>query len=183
MTNTQMAFCLRNLKIPKVRTPMTLGPHNVVSKPLIEMKQSYSFYWELFNSMSYATYTQQNQGDSRYLMVGSQTPNLSFGHNLCLKCPNRSCQPILDIYVPRAFQWYKERFNLMGFVLCNCSLMVWESIKTPTPKMGAHLGVWGFVPLHFPTLPRAWNVTPKFYSWLAPLQVFALVVNPRLELW
>jgi hypothetical protein len=29
----------------------------------------------------------------------------------------------------------------MGFDLCNHSLKIWESIGTPTPKMGAHLGV------------------------------------------
>jgi len=83
-------------------------------------------------------------------MVGNQivnlTFNLSFGHNLCFKYPNGSCKPILKIYVPRAFQWYKELFNLMGFNPYNCTLKVWESIKTPIPKMGTHLGVWGFIP-------------------------------------
>jgi hypothetical protein len=29
----------------------------------------------------------------------------------------------------------------MGFDPCNRSLKIWESIKTPTPKVGAHLGV------------------------------------------
>jgi hypothetical protein len=35
------------------------------------------------------------------LMVGSQIvnliPNISFHHNLCFKCSNGSCKPILDI--------------------------------------------------------------------------------------
>jgi hypothetical protein len=70
-------------------------------------KQSYSPHEELFNGMLHATYTQGNQGDSRILVVGSQignlTPDLSFGHNLCFRYPTRSCEPILDIYVPRAF--------------------------------------------------------------------------------
>jgi hypothetical protein len=52
-------------------------------------------------------------------MVRSQIANLtfgpSFGHNLCLKCPNGSCEPILDIYGPKAFKWYRELFNPMGF--------------------------------------------------------------------
>jgi hypothetical protein len=62
--------------------------------------------------MWHATYTQVSQGDSRLLMVGSQigtlTFDLSFGHNLCFKYPNGSCEPILDIYVLRAFQWYEK---------------------------------------------------------------------------
>ncbi len=35
----------------------------------------------------------------------------SFDHNLCFRCLNGSCKPILDIYVPRAFQWYKKLFK------------------------------------------------------------------------
>ncbi len=90
-------------------------------------------------------------------MVGSQignlTPKLSFGHNLCVKCANGAFKPILNIEVPKAFQWCKELHNLMGFGPCNCFLKIWESIETPTPKMGAHLGVRRFIPSHSPTLP------------------------------
>jgi hypothetical protein len=81
-------------------------------------------------------------------MVGSQTANLTsdpaFGHNLCFECPNESCEPILDIYVLRAFQWYKEIFNPMRFDPCNFPLKIW----TPIPKVGVHLGVWEFIPSH-----------------------------------
>jgi len=31
----------------------------------------------------------------------------------------------------------------------NRPLTIWESIGTPTPKVGVHLGVWGFIPPHF----------------------------------
>jgi hypothetical protein len=55
--------------------------------------------------MWHATWKQGNWGDFWLLVVGSQignlTPDFSFGHNLCFKYPNGSCQPILDIYVPR----------------------------------------------------------------------------------
>jgi hypothetical protein len=121
-----------------------------------------------------ATWTQRNWGDSQLLVVGSQIANLtigpSFSHNLCLKCPNGSCEPILDIYIPRAFQWCKELFNKIGFDPFNCSLKVWDSIETPTPKVGAHLGVWGFIPSHSPTFMGAWDVTHGLPSWPAPLQ-------------
>ncbi len=65
------------------------------------LKQSCSFCQELSNSMSHATCMQGNRVDSQLLMVGSQianlTLNLSFGHNLCFKCPNGWCKPILNI--------------------------------------------------------------------------------------
>jgi hypothetical protein len=52
-------------------------------------------------------------------MVGSQTANLipdpSFAHNLCFRCPNGSCEPTVEIYVPRTFQWYKKLPNPMSF--------------------------------------------------------------------
>jgi hypothetical protein len=83
------------------------------------IKKSCSPCRELFNAMLHVTCTQGNRGDTWLLVVGSQianlTPSLSFVHNLCLKCPNGSCEPISDIYVPRDFQWYKELFNSMGF--------------------------------------------------------------------
>jgi hypothetical protein len=65
------------------------------------LKQSYSPHWEFSNGMWHATCTQGSQIDSWLLMVGSQTanltPGLSFGHNLCFKCSNESCKPILEI--------------------------------------------------------------------------------------
>jgi len=77
----------------------------------------------------------------------------------------------------RHFQWYKECLNSMSFEPYNRLLKVQESIGTPTPKVGAHLGVCGFIPSHSPTFLGAWNVTPKLHSWLAPLQAFTLVVS------
>jgi hypothetical protein len=62
---------------------------------------------------------QGNRGDSWLLVVKSQianlTPGPSFGHNLCFKCQNGSCELILDIQVPRDFQWYKELLNFNEF--------------------------------------------------------------------
>jgi len=119
-------------------------------------------------------------------MVGSQivnlTLNLSFDYNLCVKCPNGSCEPILDIYASRAFQCYKELLNPMGFDPCNHSLKIWESTETPTPKVGAHLGVWGFILSHYLAFLGAWNMTPGLPFWPAPSQSFTLVMNPKLRL-
>jgi len=137
--------------------------------------------------MWHATYTKVNQGNSWFLVVESQicnlTPGPSFGHNLCFKYSNGSCEPILEIHISRAFQWYKELFDPMSFDLWNRLLKIWESIRSPIPKVRAHLGVCGFIPSHSLTLPRAWNVTPRLHYWLAPLQALALFTSPRLRLW
>jgi hypothetical protein len=78
---------------------------------------------------------------------------------------------------------YKEIFNLMSFNPWNRPLKIWESIRTPTFKVKAHLRLCGFIPSHSPTLPWAWTVTPRLHSWISPLQVVALIANPRLRLW
>jgi hypothetical protein len=110
---------------------------------------------KLSNDMLHATCTQGNHVDSWLFVVGSQTTNLtpsfSFGHNLCCKCPNESCEPSLDIYTSIYFQWYKELLKAKGFDLYNRFLKFRESTGTPTPKMGVHLGVWVFI-LTLPTL-------------------------------
>jgi hypothetical protein len=93
--------------------------------------------------MSHATCTQGNQVDSRLLVVGSQIANLtvglSFGHNLCFRCLNGWCEPILDIYFSIAFQWHKELFEPLGFDPCNHSLNIRESTGSPP---GLQLPKW-----------------------------------------
>jgi hypothetical protein len=53
----------------------------------------------------------------------------------------------------------------MSFDPYNRLLKICESIETPTPKMGVHLGLWGFILLKFHTFLRVWNVIPKFQFW------------------
>ncbi len=65
------------------------------------LKKTCSSRRELSNNVSHFTCTHQGWVDSQLLVVGSQTasltPDLSFCHNLCCKCPNGSCKPIFDI--------------------------------------------------------------------------------------
>jgi hypothetical protein len=128
-------------------------------------------------------FRQVNRVNSQLFLVGSQTgnltPGLSFGHNLCFKCPNEQCELILDIYVSRAFQWYKERHKPLSFDPWNCSLKFWKSTRTPSPKVGIALGVWGFTPSHFLTLPGVCDVIPGFSLGPHPCNPFALVVSPK----
>jgi hypothetical protein len=137
--------------------------------------------------MRHPSWTQVNQGDSQLLtienQIGTLISDLSFGHNLCFKYSNESCKPILDIYVSRYFEWYKDLFNPMSFDLWNCSMKGWNSIKTPTPKVRAHLRVCGFIPSHSPTLPGASNVIFELHFQPSPLQALALVTSLRLKSW
>jgi hypothetical protein len=131
--------------------------------------------------MSHVICTHGNWVDSRFLVVGSQianlTPDPSFGHNLCFKCPNGRCKPILDIYVPRSFQWYKKLFKPLSFYLCNCPLKIQESTRTPIPKVELP---WG-VKVHSLT-PRNMLCDSWLPSWPTTLQTLTLVASPRLRL-
>jgi len=139
-----------------------------------------------FSTLCGMSPTQVNQGNSQLLVIGNQIGNLtfgpSFGHNLCFKYANGSCKPILDISVLRSFQWYKELFNPMSFDPCNHPLRIQKSIETPIPRMGAHLGVWGFIFSHSPTFPGTRNVTFWLHSWPAPLQALVFVTSSKLGL-
>jgi hypothetical protein len=136
--------------------------------------------------MLHATCTQGNWVYSRLLVVGSQTanltPSLSFGHNLCFKCPNGRFKPILDIYASIAFQWYKKLFKAMSFDPCNCALKIWESFWDSNSQHGSSLGSVRVHSLTLFTLPWACEVTPESPSWPTTLQPLALVASPRLGL-
>jgi hypothetical protein len=124
------------------------------------LKKCYSISQKNSNDVWHATWTHVIQGNSQLLVVKNQfdtlIPGPSFYHNLCLKHSNESCKLILNIYILKTFPWYKELFNPMGFDPPNLSLKIWESIETPTPKVGVHLGVCGLIPYNSLTLPRVW---------------------------
>jgi hypothetical protein len=115
------------------------------------LKKCCSSHRELFNGMSHALCQQINQVDSQLLVVGSQTgsltTSLSFAHNLCFRCPNEQCKPILNIYAPIAFQWYKKLLHPWSFDPWNRVLKSQESIGTPTPKVELPWECEGSLPL------------------------------------
>jgi hypothetical protein len=172
-----------NLRLPWLWVPITFSAN---LRLIWGLKQSCSPHRNFFNNMWHATYTQGHRIDSQLLVVGSQignlTPGLSFDDNLCFRCSNGLCEPISNIYIPRAFQWYKERLNPKKNYPCNHSLKIRESTGTLTPKMGVPLGVWGFIPSHPFTLSGTGNETLGLPSWPTLLQALALVVSPRLGL-
>jgi hypothetical protein len=77
---------------------------------------------DLFNDISHSQFRGRKEVDSRLLVVGSQTPNLtpgpSFAHNLGYRCPNGQCEAIFDIYALRTFQWHQEHLNARCFGPC-----------------------------------------------------------------
>jgi hypothetical protein len=99
------------------------------------LKQTCNSRPKLFNGVSHSTCTHRGRVDSRLLAVESQIgnliPDLFSHHNLCYRCPNGSCEPILDIYVLIAFQWYKECHNARSFDPCNWTMKFQESRWTP----------------------------------------------------
>jgi hypothetical protein len=69
----------------------------------------------------------------------------------------------------------------MSFDPYNRLLKSQESIRTPTPNVGTHLGVWGFIPSFF-CIPESMKCDYEVHSWPTPLEAFALVASPRLGL-
>ncbi len=96
-------------------------------------------------------------------MVGNQIDNLTldlfFGHNLCFKYPNGSCEPILDIYVLKAFQWYKEPFNLMNF---DPAIAFWR-FESP---LGLQLPKWELIWEYGVSFRRTFLHSWKHEMWL-----------------
>ncbi len=108
------------------------------------LKQRCSPRRELSNGMLHASWTQGNRVESRLLVVGSQianlTPGLSFAYNLCFKCPNEQCEPILNNYTLISFQWYKELFKAGSFDPCNRALKIRESFQDYNSQHGSSFG-------------------------------------------
>jgi len=175
-------------KLPRLGLPQLWGAITLCTDLWLRwgMKQSCSPRQGLSNGMSHTICTHENWVDSWLLLVGSHIANLTpdpfFGHNLCFRCPNGQWKPILDIYVLRAFQWYKEFFKPLSFDPCNCPMKIRESTETPTPKMELpwDVRVHSLTPSH---TPRSMLCESRLPSWPTTLQTFALVASPRLGLW
>jgi hypothetical protein len=171
------------LGFPRLWSPITLRA-DLGSR--CGLKKSCSPRWELSKGMLHAICRQVDRVDSQLFLVRSQTDNSTpgpyFDHNLCFRCPNEQCELILNMYVPRAFQWYKKHHKTFSFDPWNRSLKFWESTGLPSPKVGVALGVWGFTPSHFLRLPGVCDVTLGISLGPHPYKPFALVVSPKLGL-
>jgi hypothetical protein len=164
-----MAFLSRDshVRVPKSRqrglpglwSPITLRA-DLRSK--CGLNKSCNSCRELSNGMWHIVCNQVNRVDSRLLVVGSQTanltPDLSFAHNLRLRCPNEQYEPILDIYTSIAFQWYKGLLKARSFDPCNCTLKIRKSFWDSNSQHGSSLGSVRAHSLTLFTLPWACGV-------------------------
>jgi hypothetical protein len=125
------------------------------------LKQSCSPHQKNSNDMSQATWTWGNQINYRLLVVENQianlTPDLSFGHNLCFRCRNGSCEPIIDMYDSISLEWYKELFEPMGFDPWNHFLKIPKSMGTPTPIFPKWEFTWECEGSFYHTLLHSWE--------------------------
>jgi hypothetical protein len=176
---------LRHWGLPRLWSPITLWA-DLGSRCSLE--QSCNSSWEVSNGMWYVVCKQVNRVNSWLFVVRSQignlTPDPSFGNNVCFKFFNEKCEPILEIYILRAFQWYKKCHKPLSFDPWNCSLKFRESTGTPSPKVGVALGVWVFTPSHsltFSYIPESMWCDSRASSWPAPLR--PLCLDSRASSW
>jgi hypothetical protein len=152
MTSTQMSFC---------QNSQNWDSHDFGGLQLCVKTSNWGEVWSKVVALvnSFPTLCGMSLAHKEVRAI----PGFSFGHNLCFNYPNGACEPISDIYILRAFQWHKENFNSMGFDPYNCFMKIWESIGTPTPKVGVHLRVWRFILSLSATLSRAWDVNSRAF--------------------
>jgi hypothetical protein len=157
-----------------------------------DLNQTCSPRRDLSNDISHSQLEGREEVDSWLLVIGSQivnlTPGPSFAHNLSYRCSNDQCEAIFYIYASRPFQWHQEHLNARCFGPCCWALNIRESRRTPNPhffqvlgftftlgqsrvatKMGAHLGVCGFIPLQRFTFLKTRNVIPRLHFRPTPL--------------
>ncbi len=120
--------------------------------------------------MSHSLRRRRDEVDSRLLVIGSQTGNLtpspSFAHNLGCRCPNGSCKAILDIYSLIPFQWHKERIKKKRFDPSNRLLSFRKSRRTPSlPLLGVGIAFSHFAQSGVAT-SWAYAVSKHLIHWL-----------------
>jgi hypothetical protein len=114
-TCTRMALFLGTPKVESRNCPSFGLPglwDIIASRPDLQsgqgLNQTCNPLRELSNAVLHSPSARRERVDSRLLVVGSQTANLtpgpSFAHNLGYICPNDQCKAISDIYISRPFQ-------------------------------------------------------------------------------
>jgi hypothetical protein len=132
----------RSPEIVSVWTPGTLWVHKSLLRPRIGMTFKANLYLSLKAFQQCVTLYLHTPGsvDSRLLVVRNQiaslTPDPSFYHNLCWKCPNGSCEAIFDIYTSISFQWHEERLKARCLTP---AIKLW-SFKSPRGLPSPHFG-------------------------------------------
>jgi hypothetical protein len=173
-----------------VRTPTTLEPHNFASRPLkCGLKQNCSFCQKLSNGMSHALWNQVNQVDSQLFLSEVKLAVWFLALLLAITCvldiQMSKCELILDIYVSRAFQWYKERhkpLHLTPEIASEVSGVHRDSISQSESCLGS-------VNVHSLTFFHTFLYSQEYVVWLSSFLLartlttpLLLVTNPKLGL-
>jgi hypothetical protein len=124
----------------------------------------YSPQKDLSNNVSHALTGDHSTLTLRGFVVGNQVHNLvpilSFDHNSCISYLNEQWEGTWGIYTSRTFQWYPKVPIWCLFTFLTKAMNIQDSRMSATPKVGVHLGVIGFHPLHSPPFVRM-CFTPK----------------------
>jgi hypothetical protein len=141
------------------------------------LKQSCSPCRDLSSAVLHSQIGCREEVDSWLLVVGSQTasltPDPSFAHNFPFRCPNAQCEPVLDIYVSRAFQQYKKRNKPLRFDPSTRPLNFGSPPGLPLPKWELPWEcecLLPHTPSHFLRLPGVCDDSRASSSWPAPFQ-------------
>ncbi len=167
--------------IPKIGILAILDTHIFLCRPLIEVRikaklQALSRNFQQYMAqLLHIGNLRQFPTFSCWESNSHFDPQLVFSHNLCCKYLNGSCEPILDIYVLRVFEWYEEVLNSMSFDLSSHFLKFGSPSRRQLP-----FTEFKFHSFTFSHTLESVNVTPKLHSRLAFFYALALVVNPRL---
>jgi hypothetical protein len=146
------------------------------------LNQSCSPRRNLSNALSQSPFGGREEVDSRLLVVGSQSANLtlgpSFAHNLGEKCPNGQCEAIFDIYASRPFQWHQEHLNARCFGPCYRTPNIRESQRTPSPQLWE---CWASPP-HLAKV-GLWQQSSENTLWWPPLGYHIVLLSKDVHVW
>jgi hypothetical protein len=78
--------------------------------------------------------------------IGTLTLDPSFGHNLCFKYSNGTCEPISDIYVSRSFNGINTFIIQWGLTPWNYFLKIQKSIGNPFGNVWVHSFTLSYIP-------------------------------------
>ncbi len=111
------------------------------------LKQSCSSLWELSNAMLHSSWKRWIWVNSWLLVVGSQTGGPSFAYNLGFRCPNDSCEGILDICTSRSSNGIKN-IPMQGVLTLVIELWIFRSLG------GLQLPTFGSVSFILTLIPK-----------------------------
>ncbi len=133
------------------------------------------------HSPCYSIYFAALRGDYIQMSLFFGTPTLAFDHNSCQSCLNEQCKGILSIYISRPPYWCPRGLIWCLFTFLTKALNIRNSSTNVIPKMGIHLGVIKFHPLHSPPFMKVCFTSKHTFGFIGPCTSH-LFTNSMLKL-